>query len=228
MSRPPYPSPMSSAARPTFSIVVPSTGRSTLGKTLESVAAQVEPGDEIIVIVNDYGDEGGGARGYRARQEGMAKASGSHILFCDDDDIFLPHALATMRKFASEHPGRLGLFRRVFNARGMIQWSEPVLRRGNLQPQLMCVPNVRGKLGQWGKVEDGELWTDVFFVQETSELLGTAPVWCDVAVGLARPERNRLRRLRYWLAPRHRLRRLLGGRSAAPPAWDREVWRPGG
>src|SRR5215216_5578709 len=100
---------MSSPARPTFSIVVPSTGRPTLGRTLQSVADQVEPGDEIIVIVNDYGDEGGGSRGYRAREEGMAKARGSHVLFCDDDDVFLPHALATMREFASEHPGRIGL-----------------------------------------------------------------------------------------------------------------------
>jgi glycosyltransferase involved in cell wall biosynthesis len=233
MSRPPYPSPMSSAARPTFSIVIPSAGRPSLVRTVESLVGQVEPGDEIIVVVNDYRD--GGNRG---RQEGMAKASGSHILFCDDDDVFLPHALAAVRQFASEHPGRIGLFRRVFNPPGVIQWSDPVLRRGNLQAQCICVPNAPGRLGTWGEnAEDPERlrqldeegvprWTDVFFIQETSELLGTEPVWCDVAVGLARPERNPLRRLRYWLAPGYRLRQLLGGRSAGRPPWSDRVWRP--
>lgn len=217
---------MSSGAKPTFSIVVPSAGRPTLGRTLQSIASQVEPGDEIIVIVNDYGEEGGGY-GNRARQEGMEKASGSHVLFCDDDDVFLPGALVVMRQYASEHPNRLGLFRRTFNARGVIQWSEPVLRRGNLQCQCMCVPNIPGKLARWVPGEPlGEPWTDTMFAQQTAELLGAEPVWCDVAVGLARPERNPWRRFRYWLSPRHRARRLLGARGGERPAWDAQVWRP--
>jgi glycosyltransferase involved in cell wall biosynthesis len=217
---------------PTFSVVIPSSGRPSLGRTLVSVASQVEPGDEIIVIVNDDGDDGN-----RARQEGAERAVGSHILFCDDDDVFLPGAFAVLRRFASEHPKQVGLFRVAFNPRGRFQWPEPTFKRGCVGGQSMCIPNVPGKLARWGEqapkdpVRQREIdargvrpWMDYYFAKETSELLGTQPVWCDVVIGHVRPESNPWRRFRYWLAPRYRFRQLIRGRRAQE--WSVPVWRP--
>lgn len=224
---------MSESGHPTFSIIIPSAGRASLARTLESVASQVEPGDEIIVLVNDDGDDGN-----RARQQGVERAAGTHILFCDDDDFFVPGALAVMREFAAEHPDRVGLFRRSFNARGVLQWSEPVFRQGCVQCQSMCIPNVPGKLAEWGEqapkhpeqqraieARGVRTWMDFYFAKETAEHLGTEPVWCDAIVGLARPETNLWRRFRYWLAPRYRLKRL-GFHDRATPEWEGRVWRP--
>ena len=179
------------------------------------------PGDEIIVPctnVNDAGNSG--------RQRGIEAAGSSHILFCDDDDVFLPGALATMRQFASENPRALGIFRRSFNA-GPPQWAEPKLRRGNLQSMCFVIPNVPGKLGVWGPtspdpavraalVTQGEReWTDVYFITDTAALQDAPVIFCDAVIGLARPERNPLRRLRYRAKVGTRLRALLERRRAS-------------
>jgi glycosyltransferase involved in cell wall biosynthesis len=200
---------------PTFSVVVPTRGRETLARTLASISSQLEPGDEIIVVCTSDEDWGNSAR-----QRGIEKATSSHVLFCDDDDVFLPGALAVMRQFAGEHPGAVGIFRRRFNA-GPPQWREPVLRPTNVQCMGFVIPNVPGKLGVWGPqssdpVKQAALqasgvrpWSDAYFVSETAELQGARVIFCDVIVGHARPEPNPFRRLRYRLKLRTRLRRSL-------------------
>ena len=82
---------------PTFSIVVATSGRPTLNRTLSSIAPQLEPGDEIIVVCDDTGDAGD-----TARMDAMPRATGSHLTFIDDDDVYAPDALEKMRRFARE------------------------------------------------------------------------------------------------------------------------------
>lgn len=214
--RPDPEAPAPDGPRPTFSVVVPTLGRRTLARTLASVASQIEPGDEIIVECSDENDVGNSGR-----QRGVEAATSSHLLFCDDDDVFLPGALAVMRRFAGEHPTAIGIFRRRFNT-GPPQWLEPVLRPGNVQNMGFVIPNVRGKLGEWGPTSldparRAELeaagvrpWTEVHYVTDTAELQGAEVIFCDVIVGHARPEENPLRRLRYRLRLRTRLRGLVG------------------
>jgi len=219
---------------PTFSIVVPTLGRESLKRTIASIAGQLRSGDEILVeclVTNDGGNA--------ARQRGIEAATSSHIIFCDDDDVFVPGAIGVMRRFAAEHPRAIGIFRRGFNA-GPPQWREPILRAGNVQSQGFLVPNVKGKLGVWGvksrdPVEQAALeargvrhWTDVHFVNETAELQGARVIFCDVIVGYARPERNPLRRLRYRLKIRTRVRELLSRRAQrdAGPRPDLPPSRP--
>src|SRR5438105_2073091 len=96
---------VSAGPTPTFSVVVPTLARTTLARTLASIASQIGPGDEIIVECTNDNDGGNSAR-----QRGIEAATSSHLLFCDDDDVFLPGAFVAMRQFATEHPSALGIF----------------------------------------------------------------------------------------------------------------------
>jgi glycosyltransferase involved in cell wall biosynthesis len=197
----------------TFSVLVPTRGRKTIKATLESITEQLEPGDEVIVRCSRDEDFG-----HSARQAMMERAKGTHLLFMDDDDQFARGALATMRAFAREHPGRIGIFRMRY-LDGRILWTEPELRRRNVSSQMYCVPNLPGKVGKWTNVEPGKRMGDYEFIAESVELQGE-PIFREEIVAHIRTDRRPVRRavdrilapfaeLRYRAAPLTRLRRLL-------------------
>jgi glycosyltransferase involved in cell wall biosynthesis len=199
--------------RPTLSIVVATAGRPTLQRTLASIAPQLEPGDELFVLRDDSDDAGD-----TPRNDAMPRASGTHIAFLDDDDVYAPDALEKMRRFAREHPGRIGIFKMKHPA-GTTHWreGEPVLRYANVSTQTFLVPNVPGKLGRWHRGVQrpdgkGHYIGDYAFITETVRLQGD-PVFVDEVTVYVRPVGS-LRRLwiraRYLAALRTRARRLLG------------------
>jgi glycosyltransferase involved in cell wall biosynthesis len=197
----------------TFSVIVPTRGRKSIQSALGSITEQLEPGDEVIVRCSrdlDFGN--------RARQSMVERAKGTHLLFMDDDDQFARGALATMRAFAREHPGRIGIFRMRY-LDGRILWTEPELRRRNVSSQMFCVPNVPGKVGKWTNVEPGARMGDYEFIAESVALQGE-PIFREEVVAHIRTDRRPIRRsvdrllapfaeLRYRAAPLTRLRRLL-------------------
>ncbi|MDX6507040.1 MAG: hypothetical protein QOG06_1684 [Gaiellaceae bacterium] len=194
---------------PTLSIIVATGGRKTLRRTLRSVSQQLQPGDELLVLCDDSGDAGD-----TGRMNAMPRARGTHLAFIDDDDVYAPGALEHMRRFAREHPGRIGIFKMKHPA-GTTHWreGEPVLRYANVSTQTFLVPNVEGKLGRWRagrpRPGGGVYAGDYVFITETAELQG-APVFVDEVTVYARPIRNPLRllwvRARYSLALRTRFR----------------------
>jgi len=198
--------------RVTFSVIVPTRGRSTLRGTLASITEQLEPGDEAIVRCSrdeDFGNQ--------ARQSMIERAKGTHLVFMDDDDQFATGALATMRRFAVENPGRIGIFRMRY-LDGRVLWNEPVLRLRNVSSQMLCVPNVPGKLGRWESPEYERI-ADYEFVRRTAELQGE-PIFREEIVAHIRSDRRPLGRLRkrittpvadlrYRSSPGTRLRRRL-------------------
>jgi hypothetical protein len=148
----------------------------------------------------------------------IERAKGTHLLFMDDDDQFARGALATMRAFAREHPGRIGIFRMRY-LDGRVLWTEPVLRLRNVSSQMLCVPNVPGKLGRWESPEYPRV-ADYEFVRATAELQGK-PIFREEIVAHIRSDRRPLgralkhvttplRELRERTSPRTRLRRALG------------------
>jgi glycosyltransferase involved in cell wall biosynthesis len=196
-----------------FSVVVPTRGRKTILPALESITEQLEPGDEVLVRCSRDEDFGNSAR-----QSMIERAKGTHLLFMDDDDQFARGALATMRVFAREHPGRIGIFRMRY-LDGRVLWSEPVLRLRNVGAPMLCVPNVPGKLGRWESPEYPRV-ADYEFVRGTAELQGE-PIFREEIVAHIRSDRRPLPRalkrvttplgeLRYRTAPRTRVRRMLG------------------
>jgi glycosyltransferase involved in cell wall biosynthesis len=187
---------------PTFSVVMPTVGRSTLLGALKSVAPQMQPGDELLVVCNNKHD-----RGDWARNSAVERARASHLIFLDDDDQFVPGALAAMRAFALEHPARIGIFRMELWD-GSCLWSEPVLRYGNVGSPMFVVPNIPGKLGKWDQTRIANDWA---FIEETVALQ-REPIFCDLVVAQIRPNgpfANRWIELRFRLRLRTRLRRAL-------------------
>jgi glycosyltransferase involved in cell wall biosynthesis len=197
---------------PTLSIIVATAGRPTLRRTLASITPQLEPGDEVFVLHDDSGDAGD-----TPRNSAMPRARGTHLAFLDDDDVYVPDALEKMRRFAREHPGRIGIFKMRHPA-GTTHWreGEPVLRYANVSTQTFLVPNVPGKLGRWHRDVErpggGHYIGDYAFITETVRLQGD-PVFVDEVTVHVRPV-GPLRRLwiraRYLAALRTRARRLLG------------------
>lgn len=197
----------------TFSVIVATSGRASLAATLDSVAEQLEPGDELLVRCSDDDEFGN-----RTRQSLMERACGSHLVFMDDDDQFARGAFATMRRVAREHPDRIAIFRMRY-LDGRVIWTDPVLRGRNVSTQMFLVPNLPGKLGRWENQEYLRM-ADWSFIAETAELQGE-PIFREEIVAYfrsdRRPLRRRLKRLwapleaaRYRLAPRTRLLRVLG------------------
>lgn len=187
----------------TFSILLATAGRGTIMRTLRSLLPQLEPGDEVMILRDDSGDAGD-----TPRNRAMPRAAGTHLLFMDDDDVYTPGALARMRRFADENPGRIGIFKLEYVV-GNRRWVDPELRFKNVSTQTFLVPNVPGKLGRWER--QGRIAGDFVFITATAELQGD-PIFVDDVTVLARPERNPLKRslvrARYRLAARTRVRAL--------------------
>ena len=172
-----------------FSVIVPTIGRRSLIRTLASIVEQLEPGDELLVAWNRDGDFGNGAR-----QSLLDRARGTHVVFMDDDDQYARGAFATMRRFALDHPDRIGIFRHRYRD-GRLLWAEPVVRRANVSTVMYCVPNVSGKLGMW---TDGTTvsndperrdYADLDFIVQTIALQGE-PVFRDEVTVLIRSDRR--------------------------------------
>jgi len=186
----------------TFTIIVGTTGRKTLRRTLKSITSQLEPGDELFLLRDDSGDAGD-----TPRNQTMHRAAGSHLLFMDDDDVYVPGAFAKMRRFADENPGRIGIFRMEYTT-GPKRWRVPELRNRNVSTQIFLVPNVPGKLGFWE--HRGTIHGDYVFIEETARLQGE-PVFVDEVTVRVRPIRNPVQRLYV----RARYRAALGTRLRA-------------
>jgi glycosyltransferase involved in cell wall biosynthesis len=206
------------SAEPTFSVIMPTKGRETLVSAFASVASQLRPGDEVLVVCSDAGDFGNSAR-----NDAIERARGSHLVFLDDDDEYLPGALDAMRSFAAANPRRVGLFRLRYHGHGDTGAPKNLADIGT---PMLVVPNVPGKVGRFGPADTddplvraqrpGETreelalrFSDYEFIRSTLAQQGGEPVTVPTVTAVVRPERNRWRRLRYRIRARSRLRAMV-------------------
>src|SRR5437588_12629829 len=101
-----------------LSIVIATTGRPTLDAAIRSATSQMVPRDELLIVFDDSGDAGD-----TPRNRVIKSLHGTHIAFLDDDDEYRPGALDAMRRFARDHPGRIGIFRIDMGMWG-VAWGE--------------------------------------------------------------------------------------------------------
>jgi len=157
-----------------LSIIIPTVGRDSLQATLESVVSQTHrvgpDADEVLVIggpgaaVAPYADAGcrhlpcppGGDWGCVERTKGIAAATGTHLAFIDDDDVWVPGARLALAHAMADWPDRLALFRMRYRKDGAILWDKPVLRVGNVSTQMILVPNDPARLGRWTTRREGD------------------------------------------------------------------------
>ena len=158
----------------TLSIIIPTCGRSSLARTLASIATQLKDGDQVVVVGDgdqpkawDICQASDVARltydetapthrhGGTQRQYGMQIATGDALLFMDDDDIYVPGALDLVREGLTQRPDCLLLFRFLDKHGGLI-WRDPVIRETNVGTPCFVVPNRREWLGTWTERYEGD------------------------------------------------------------------------
>lgn len=157
-------------------MVVATKGRDTLARTLAAVAPQLESGDELLVMRLDceWGNE--------ARDLMMAKATGTHLLFIDDDDVHTPDALTVIREAVSLAPTVMHIFRMAHG--DGLTWAQEDFAVGNVGTPMVCFPNLPDKASWQNK--DGPI-SDFRFIHETLKIVGGPPRWYENVVAELRP-----------------------------------------
>jgi hypothetical protein len=161
-----------------LSIIIPSSGRFTLARTLESIYTSGfdSRADEVLVRINGNSPWGHGSRNLL-----MAHAKGTHLMFMDDDDVYEPGALTAVREAISAYPDRVHIFQMRYS-NGHVLWSTKELREGNVSTQMVVTPNIKEQLGRWGSRYEG----DYDFIKETCAYQGD-PVWHQFVIASVRP-----------------------------------------
>lgn len=180
--------------QPLVSIIIPTIGRPTLGGLLDSIPN--DPAIEVIVVGDSHGhhfdaeiltarnryltphcywhehDGGKHAWGHAQRNYGMRAATGTWLIFSQDDNIFAPDAFDLIREAIEKQPYPRPLLFRIMTWQAGIVWKTPRLVLGDIDADCIVVPNIPDKLGHWGDRYNG----DFDFIQSTYNLW-----WGDVA-----------------------------------------------
>ena len=119
----------------TISFIIPTIGRRTLSRTIESIKAR--PGDEILVSVDA---QKSGGWGNLQRNDCIYRAEGDYLAFIDDDDWYVADARDIMERAIVENPGLPNLFK-IQYPNGELKWTTPEVVPGNVSTQMILIPN---------------------------------------------------------------------------------------
>lgn len=199
---------------PLLSVIIPTCGRPTLERLLQSIRAQAPPQECELVIVGDthdgtwrealapvpalaaayaasyYGHDGGlHMVGQPQRNYGMTRATGRWLGFSQDDNIWLRGAWDAIRASIREPPRIPRLFK-VRVPGGFQVWTqEGHLALGHIDADCIVTPNTPARLGQWGLEYTGD-WD---FIRDTVKLWRGRVQWEPALIALGRPRRSQ-----YW------------------------------
>jgi len=189
---------------PALSIIIPTCGRPSLARTLQSIqTGGISKEDEVLVLGD--GPQPGAQRiaesfssqmkivyteterdghwGHFQRNAGMRLAKGTHLLFIDDDDAYLRLALLNARAVAKSKPEKISIFQAILPPRdgSRIIWESREVKLGNVDTSMFLVPRIPDILGQWPLRSGG----DFFFITETLKLRGETQenvVWIECPI----------------------------------------------
>lgn len=196
---------------PRLSIVVPTLGARHLARLVSSVVGQpLRKGDELIIV----GDTADGplsvdlpripadvgtfiyvpynhryhAFGHPQINFGMDWAKGDYLVFNDDDDIFTPGAIDSIRDLARQQPisARVPMLFRFVTASGSVLWRDvtSALNIRGCGGHCIVAPNNKEKLGLWTNRYEG----DYDFVSTTVNAHAGAAEACPPIISVARPQ----------------------------------------
>jgi len=178
-----------------ISVIVPTIGRDTLVNTIMSILPQLTNEDELIISADGLRglddvkalhhriryieSSDTGRYGNKARDRAMFVAKGTHLAFCDDDDIMTRTALSSMRRAIYGDPECLWLFRMIYGEKcppgashGQILWKERKVELCNVGTPMLLMPRVipwghRGIEPKWADGGDGpDDYSDFFFIDK--------------------------------------------------------------
>jgi glycosyltransferase involved in cell wall biosynthesis len=159
---------------PFCSVVVPTIGRSTLARAVQSALTQAIEADELeVIVVNDSG-EPLPATGWQAfertrlittnrrersvaRNAGAAVARGRYLCFLDDDDWLLPGALTELRTVARQSDGAAWLYGGI----QVVDGTGRILGEANSGLSGNCLAQIVG--GAWAPLQASLIRTEAFF-----------------------------------------------------------------
>lgn len=159
-----------------LSVIIPTVGRPTLQRTLESVTSQLRSGDEVITLMDDTGDSGNSPRD-------RAKPSGTHVWYLDDDDVATPEALTFLRRMAAKDEHSMWVFRMI-QPDGEILWRDRVLKPGNVGTPCVLIPN-RFPLPRWTQANDELIFSDIRWIEKVAKSYNVE--WSEDIVARIRP-----------------------------------------
>jgi glycosyltransferase involved in cell wall biosynthesis len=156
------------------SVIIPTIGRATLGRAVESVLAQdCGPAGLEVIVVNDSGRPLPDAEWHDAgcvrlistnrrersvaRNTGAALAKGNYLCFLDDDDWLVPGALQVLRLLAQTAPRAAWLYGgiRIVDENGNTIGEVNSGLNGN------CLMQILG--GAWAPIQASLIRSSVFF-----------------------------------------------------------------
>lgn len=200
---------------PTLGIVIPTAGRPSLRRTLDSMAPQMLPGDRCLVvgdvldgplpdtaaIVADfpwcrYIEHKGTAHTYGHEQinVGLPLVGGDWLLCQDDDDIFTDDAFATIRAAIAGLDSPRPLLFRFLSRFGVVYWDEHQrqawarerrLVEGHIGGHCLVVPNLPGKVGKRGRRYAADYDQ---IVDTVARWHPVEPLFVDRVIAVARPK----------------------------------------
>jgi len=166
----------------TICVITPTIGRKTLKRAL--VSARLSPEDEWLVIGD--GPQPDAERmvrdlvvipylryfegplthnqGNEQRDLGMSLSDRDYFLFLDDDDVFVPGAIKIVRRHLEESSRPRPIIFRMHHD-GRVRWESTELFPGNVGGAMLCVPNIRDRLGRWGNASG--FGSDMQFITST-------------------------------------------------------------
>lgn len=178
-----------------ISLIIPTLGRPTLERALHSVLPYLESDDEVLVVGDgsrpaarrivetqdsrqlryfEHHDPGS-TFGNAQRNYAMHQARGNYFAFLDDDDRFLPNALASIRREAVYEVPLI--FRREYGT--TFSWTRPEFIKGEVGTGMFAIP-VRGAWSDCPLTTDSPCYTDFLWIQQVVALWPPGSLrWCE-------------------------------------------------
>lgn len=189
-----------------FHFLLPCIGRSSIFGMLDSLEPQVQPQD-FLTIVFDAKDKENifdlvkkrvetfsctvrvifekknlGFWGHGVRNKYANSLKGDFILHCDDDDIYLPNAISTIRKICTDKK-KLYIFK-IMN-HGRETWQIPKIYLRNISTQCGVIPASYNKLGKWAPFHGGDF---SFYKELSTKIRHRNIIFIDFLIYKIRPD----------------------------------------